>query len=194
MVGGAYAPRHRWRSSIQHARLPSHRYLEEFSLGPVLVPYKVNTLNLVVEAVQGLGVFFQGGCWGPLCNNYKKQKTGPSQVPFRGLPGAFEGPPRGLPRASQRPETSQRPLKHLPGGLDGPCFQAPFKGPLIPGGPRRLPKLTEPPQLAPPCSTNFPFSFTPPPGLLQTSFRLSGPSAYTNEKVLLLTKMDDFRS
>ena len=24
MVGGAYAPRHRWRRSIQHARLPSH--------------------------------------------------------------------------------------------------------------------------------------------------------------------------
>ena len=33
-------------------------------------------------------------------------------------------------------------------------------------------------------------------GLLQTSFRLSGRSAYTDEKVLLLTKMDltEFRS
>ena len=31
MVGGAYAPPHRWRRSIQVACLPSHTHLEEFS-------------------------------------------------------------------------------------------------------------------------------------------------------------------
>ena len=103
MVGGAYAPRHRWRRSIQVARLPSHsqgycstheRYLEEFSSGPILVPYN------------GVGWFFSG-------------------IPetLRGLqaaPGALEGPPaasRG-PGACRRLQTFQgprasRPFKNL---------------------------------------------------------------------------------
>ena len=95
MVGGAYAPRHRWRRSIQVARLPSHSqgYCSTHERpgtwrSSPRFPYKVNTLNLVVEVLGGAG-FFPDGFWGglrvqgPLCRGRR-----------RGGPAFFQGPPR----------------------------------------------------------------------------------------------------
>ena len=60
MVGGAQAPRHRWRRSIQDARLPSHSqgycsterpgtWMEEISSQPILVPNKATPETLVLS-------------------------------------------------------------------------------------------------------------------------------------------------
>ena len=154
MVGGACAPRHRWRRSIQHARLPSHSqgYCSTHerpgtwrsSPRDQYWSLTVNTLNLVV-----------------------------SLHPKRTKEGASQGPPRGP--SSPSPKPSRNLPKDLPNapcrGLDVPKAPQISLSALLISNRRLL-------------------------GLLQTSFRLSGPSAYTNEKVFLLTKMDliEFRS
>ena len=89
-----------------------------------------------------------------------------------------------------------RPPRNLPNAQEGPSFQAPkfFSASQIPHrsllqGPFRAPRASTPPESPSALLISN-------RRLLQTSFMLSGPSAYTNEKVLLLTKMDltEFRS
>ena len=108
MVGGAYAPQHRWRRSIQDAFPGPGGVL----LGTSTGPDKVNTLNRVA------GWFFSGypaGVWGVQGRTLPGTCAGAFQAPSRGLPGILQGPPV---EASGGSGLCRKVCKgHLPGGL-----------------------------------------------------------------------------
>ena len=170
--------------SSTHACLPTAwgtvaptRGQEEFSSGPVLVPY-----NLVVEAVGGRAGFFQGGSWGCLGRPGPplRANSGPGALRARRGVGGFK-----FLHTHKHPTTKKRdrcrPLSRGPSTKTG-----------LTGHFARLGDWAGPALWAKP----FHQQDQKVARLLQTSFSRSEPSAYTNEKVLLLTKMDltEFRS
>ena len=143
MVGGAYAPQHRWRRSIQVARLPSHSqgYCSTHEISQVI------TLNLAPKLCRPLAGFFQvdvrGGLGqGTLCERISgpgglrartrapriTKKTGPRGEGLRGLQKCREAsePPGPSSNSLQAPSGPSDPSNGSTGLQDfrGPTFQA----------------------------------------------------------------------
>ena len=87
----------------------------EFSSGPVLVPYKVKALNLVIEVLGGAAGFFQAGSWGglrPFCERTSLRKSllseGFSESLRKQLPSEKVSSPKGFQKAfgSSSPQKS----------------------------------------------------------------------------------------
>ena len=141
---------------------------------PVLLPEKVITLNPSVQALQAAGWFFSG----LLQANFRSRRAFKTLKASRGLqrPQAPPGSSRGLSplqRASrrlQRLQASPGVSKEFSGGFEN------FLKRMFVGFGAFIRAFRG-------FASRAPFS-------------LSEPSAYTNEKVLLLTKMDltEFRS
>ena len=200
MVGGAYAPQHRWRRSIQVDRLPSHSqgycgtHERPGTWRRCFFPGWILGGSGGSRAPPASEFRDQGQEGGHQIKNTKKHKTGLQAPP--GASRGLQGPPPGASSRGLQGPPGVAGASRTASDLASSRFRVVQKPPGPPCASRDLPRPKKPQP-----STSSKFEGLPFPGVggVQeplTSFKLSKLSTYANEEVLLLTKMDltEFRS